>query len=244
MATLVRERDARLEREGQAATVLTLAGGVAHEISTPLAVIVGRSEQLLERFEGDERARRALQAILDQCQGINAVVRGFLALARGGTPELSDTDPADVVAGAVALVEHRFRRSGVTLSAEVSPGLPHLRANHRLLEHALVNLLLNACDACAPGGRVVVRAEQRAGEVTFAVRDDGAGIPAAAVSRATDPFFTTKSPGKGTGLGLAIVSEIVKTHRGSLVIGSAQGRGTEATISLPAAPEVPRAARA
>ena len=244
VARLVRERDERLEREGQAATMLTLAGGVAHEISTPLAVIVGRSEQLLERFESEERARRPLQVILDQCQRINAVVRGFLDLARGGTPELSDTDPSAVVSGAVELVEHRFRGSGVRLTAEVAPGLPHLRANQRLLEHALVNLLLNACDASAPGGRVVVAAELRDGAVTFAVRDDGAGIPAEAASRATEPFFTTKSPGKGTGLGLAIVSEIVKTHRGSLVVGSTPGRGTEATISLPAAPEVRRVAHA
>jgi len=244
VARLVRERDERLEREGQAATVLTLAGGVAHEISTPLAVIVGRSEQLLERFEGDERARRPLQVILDQCQRINAVVRGFLALARGGTPELSDTDPADVVAGAVTLVEHRFRRSGVALASEISTDLPHLRANHRLLEHALVNLLLNACDACAPGGRVVVSAQRRGEEVTLEVRDDGAGIPPEAVTRATEPFFTTKKPGQGTGLGLAIVSEIVKTHRGTLVIGSAPGRGTQATITLPAGPEVLRAAHA
>ncbi|HTS81602.1 MAG TPA: HAMP domain-containing sensor histidine kinase [Myxococcaceae bacterium] len=244
VARLLRERDERLEREGQAATVLTLAGGVAHEISTPLSVIVGRSEQLLERLEGDERARRSLQAVLDQCQRINAVVRGFLALARGGTPELSDTDPADVVEGAVALVEHRFRGSGVTLTSDVAPGLPHLRANHRLLEHALVNLLLNACDACAPGGRVVVRAVQRGSEVALSVRDDGAGIAPEAASRATEPFFTTKKPGQGTGLGLSIVSEIVKTHRGSLVIGSASGRGTEATITLPAGPEVLRAAHA
>jgi signal transduction histidine kinase len=236
LAELARIRDERLERLGQAATMLTMASGVAHEIGTPLGVIVGRAEQLLDRASGpggDEKARRAAQAILDQAQSISEVVRGFLGLARGGAPALQLIPPAKVASSALALVEHRFAHSGVALSASVGEGLPPLQCDPRLLEHALVNLLLNACDACPRGGQVELSAEAIDGAVSFSVVDDGAGISSADAARVTEPFFTTKPAGQGTGLGLAIVSEIAKSHHGSLSVVPAKPRGTRASVRIP-----------
>jgi signal transduction histidine kinase len=100
-----------------------------------------------------------------------------------------------------------------------------------MLQHALVNLLLNACEACAPGGRVRVAAHREKDGVAFTVTDDGAGISAEAAARATEPFFTTK--GHGAGLGLAITSEIVKMHRGTFTLRPASPRGTVAAVIIP-----------
>jgi len=138
-----------------------------------------------------------------------------------------------VVTSALALVEHRFAHAGVELTSHVAAGLPPISCEPRLLEHALVNLLLNACDACAKGGHVALTAEIAEGQLRFAVIDDGTGISPADAARVTEPFFTTKPPGKGTGLGLAIVSEIAKSHRGSLTLSSAKPRGTRACVQLP-----------
>jgi signal transduction histidine kinase len=233
LAALAREREVRRGRLDKAATMLTLASGVAHELGTPLGVIVGRAEQLLERPGNDERSQRALRAILDQAGHINEVVRGFLELARGSRPALQSVAPDRVVAAALDLVAHRYAQAGVLLEAQLPGDLPALECEPRLLEHALVNLLLNACDASSRGGRVEVRVEREGPSLCFSVVDDGPGIPEADAARATEPFFTTKPQGKGTGLGLAIVAEIAKSHRGSLRLTPAAPHGTRAAVALP-----------
>ncbi len=244
LAALTRERDAELATKDRAATLGTLAMGIAHEVSTPLGVIAGRAEQLLPKVTGDERAARAVHAILDQAERIRRVIRAFLDVVRGGAPALGETLPSAVLEGAVALVEHRFAAAGVALEPRVTPGLPAVRGDAALLQQAIVNLLLNACDACARGGRVAVEVApegapgREGGRVRFTVTDDGRGITAEEATRATEPFFTTKAPAHGSGLGLAIVNEIVKMHRGTLTLGPASPHGTAATIALPV-PSVP-----
>lgn len=239
IAEFGRERDERLVRASRAATMGTLATGVAHEISTPLGVIVGRAEQLLARATaegGDERAARGARAILEQAERIRDVVRGFLDLGRGGQPTLAVVAPATLVRGAVRLVEHRFEKQNVQLSTSVPDDLPSIHCDVRLMEHALVNLLLNGCEAAESRVRVDVRAE--ASKIVFAVIDDGPGVSAEVAARATEPFFTTKPAGQGTGLGLAITNEIVKAHRGHLALAAETPKGTRATIELPLAPPV------
>jgi signal transduction histidine kinase len=207
--------------------------GIAHEVSTPLGVIAGRAEQLMPKVEGDERAARSVRAILDQSDRIRRVIRAFLDLVRGGAPALREETPASVLEGAVGLVEHRFAAAGVTLDKPTTPELPALRGDVPMLQQALVNLLLNACDACARGGRVVASVARDGDRVTFSVTDDGRGITTEEAARATEPFFTTKAPGAGSGLGLAIANEIVKLHRGKLTLAPAVPRGTLATITIP-----------
>jgi signal transduction histidine kinase len=228
----VRAKDAELEQLSRAATMAALGSGVAHELATPLGVIVGRAEQLLSRAGGDERIAKNAQAILDQAAHVDGVVRGLLGLARGAPIELREAAPDDLVREARALVEHRFARAGVHLAQSVR-GAPPVRCDPLLLEHALVNLLLNACDASRAGDTVTIAVEPGAGEVAFVVTDDGEGITPADAARAIQPFFTTKPAGKGTGLGLAIANEIASTHRGSLAIGPRLPRGTRAAITLP-----------
>jgi len=141
--------------------------------------------------------------------------------------------------GAVALVEHRFAKADVALRADVASDLPVIHGDPRLLEHAVVNLLLNACDACASGGAVVVSARAGDGDrgLVVAVVDDGPGISQVDAGRVLEPFFSTKPSGQGTGIGLALVQEIVASHRGSLALESVAPHGTRATIKLPSSEE-------
>jgi signal transduction histidine kinase len=235
---VARDRDAQLVRADKMATLGAMATGIAHEVATPLGVIVGRAEQLAARAGEDPRAARAAKDVLEQAERIDRVMRGFLTLARGDAPELERRRPEDVARNAARLVEHRFAQAGVTLDVSVEDALPDIACEPRLFEHALVNLLLNACDACAGGGRVVLSAFAREGRVAFVVVDDGEGIAAEVAARATEPFFTTKPTGKGTGLGLAIANEIAKHHRGAFALAPrGNGKGTEARIEIPAAHE-------
>ena len=200
-------------RADKLATMGAFATGIAHEIATPLAVIAARTEMLSD----DARRARAAQTIVEQTDKISGIIRSFLALARGESPERSKLAPLDLLSSAKGMVEHRFEAAEVALDIAVPKDAPMVFGEPRLLEQALVNLLLNACDASQPGQRVraVVRMEE--GRVCFCVEDDGAGISADVAARATEPFFTTK-PGAGTGLGLAITNEIAKHHQGLSLI--------------------------
>ena len=239
LADLSRQRDERLERAGRAATMGTLAVGVAHEISTPLGIIAGRAEQILSKANGDGRTADSLRIILEQTDRIHRVIRGLLGLARGDRPTAEPVDPAALIDGAVALVEHRFAKAEVRLTSDLAADLPIVHGDPRLLEHALVNLLLNACDACEADGtvRLEARATDDRREILFSVVDNGPGISVADAERVLEPFFSTKPSGKGTGLGLAIAQEIVASHRGSLALTPIAPHGTCARIRIPIAEE-------
>jgi signal transduction histidine kinase len=233
IAELQRRRDQELVRSERAATMGTFALGMVHEVSTPLGVIVGRAEQLLSRAKDDERTTRNAQAILRQADRIQHIVRRFLDMARGGPPSFKSTDPSEVVRAAAEAVQHRFVKASVSLSVNVPPAMPAVPCDCDLLEYAMVNLLLNACEACGPGGHVELSAQAGGEQVAFLVVDDGVGISAEAAARAAEPFFTTKPAGSGTGLGLAIATEIAKSHRGNLTIAPGEGKGTRACIEIP-----------
>jgi signal transduction histidine kinase len=236
VANAQHERDEELQRAERVATMGTFAMGIAHEVATPLGVIVGRAEQLVGRAQGDERTTRNAQAILAQADRIQHIVRRFLDMARGGPPSLERVDPGQLVREAAASVEHRFAKTGVKLRMDVPPSMPAIHCDRELLGHAMINLLLNACEACGAGGQVELALRSDAEQVAFVVTDDGAGISHEAAARAKEPFFTTKPQGIGTGLGLAIATEIVKSHRGELTIGpNASGKGTRALIQIPTA---------
>lgn len=226
------QQEVQLAREGRAATMLTFAAGIAHELSTPLGVIAMRAEQL-ENNADDDRARRGARAITEQVAKIRESARGFLAIARGAAP-LHERFPADdVLRSAVARVEHRFERAGVSLRVQSLSGLPWIYGDARLLEHALTNLLLNACDASRVRGEVELGASRSDSQLEIVVSDRGGGIDQAIRGR-MQPFFSTKA--EGTGLGLAIASEVMRMHRGELRLDERSGGGTNAVLRLPAEP--------
>jgi len=235
LSSLTRERDERLVRADKLAMLGALATGIAHEVSTPLGVIIGRAQQVLPKVADQERTQRAIQAIIDQAERINQVVRGMLALARGLTPTLAHMDPGQVARSACELVQHRFTQAEIQLQLALESALPQIACEQHLFEQVLVNLLLNACDASPARGHVVLRVHARAERVTFEVLDDGFGISPVDAARATEPFFTTKPQGQGTGLGLAIANEIIKHHQGNLSLGPRNAQaGTRAAVELPA----------
>ncbi|HEY3805213.1 MAG TPA: HAMP domain-containing sensor histidine kinase [Kofleriaceae bacterium] len=233
VADVSRAKDTELEQISRAATMAALGSGVAHELSTPLGVIVGRAEQLLARANGDERIAKNAQTIIDQADHVDQVVRGLLGLARGAPIALQEIEPRRLVDEAATLVEHRFARANVKLALGLGATLPPIRCEPLLFKHALINLLLNACDASPAGATVHLDVTADAAEVAFIISDDGEGIAPTTAARAVEPFFTTKPAGRGTGLGLAIANEIASTHRGSLAIGRKSPRGTRACITIP-----------
>lgn len=236
IAAIQEERDKKLAIADKIATMGALATGIAHEVSTPLGVIVGRAEQLQSKVH-DEKDQKAISSILEQSDRISRIVRGLLGLARGDSPSFEKISATEIATQARDLVMHRFEKAQVGLATTLADDLPTIKCEPRLLEQALVNLLLNACDACSAGGHVALRVGARENRVVFIVEDDGEGITKEAAARATEAFFTTKAAGVGTGLGLAIANEIVKHHGGTIAIAARadeKNHGTRASIDVPA----------
>ncbi len=233
IATLETKRDRRLVMADKLATMGALATGIAHEVATPLGVIMARAEQIAEAHEPGERTRRAAALIVAEAGRIDAVIRGFLALARGRAPRFEQAAAEELARAALGLVEHRFSKVGVSVTAKFDTSARLVVAcDPRMFEQVLVNLLLNACEACSPGGHVQVSVRSNGERVAFVVEDDGVGIDEETAARAADPFFTTKP--EGTGLGLAIANEIVLHHRGSMLLRTRSRGGTQAVVELPA----------
>ncbi|HVZ73341.1 MAG TPA: HAMP domain-containing sensor histidine kinase [Polyangia bacterium] len=237
------EQVARLQRQlvraEKLVTVGVLSAGIAHEIGTPLAVVRGRAEHMLER-PTESRDEEDLRAIVGEIDRVSSTIRQVLEFSREQPATVGRTDPRAAVARALELLEWRLAARRVLVDVDVPAELPPLAAAADQFEQVLVNLLMNACDASRSGSGVRVTARRdgiHPHSLRFEVVDRGGGIPPHHLNAVFDPYFTTKKRGEGTGLGLAIVAQIVRSHRGEVAIRSAIGVGTAVVVIWPIARE-------
>jgi len=221
------------------AIVGKLASSIAHEVGTPLNIISGRAEMVLDSLPpGDER-RTELTGIVRQIDRISGIIRALLDTARQQKPVVETVRIAEIVEHVWPLMDHVARRRRVRLAARVSPDLPPVSADPHQMQQVLINLIINALEATPANGTVVVSAGRRddggCPGLAITVQDTGCGIPAADQARIFEPFFSTKPAGVGTGLGLTISRDIVAAHGGDVSIASGEGAGTTATVWLPLA---------
>jgi len=218
----------------------TLAAGIAHEINSPLQVITGVSQTLLDRHASGtldaERLQKGLATIHRSGWRCAEIVRALRTYAHAATTELVATDLNEVVRDTLLLVENQLRSwDNIKVITELSENLPTVHCDRNQMAQLLINLLTNARDAMPRGGTIVIRTDYDPARhsISLSVSDTGVGIPDAIRDRIFDPFFTTKPPGQGTGLGLSIVAGIVRAHRGEISIQTSEGKGTTFTVVLP-----------
>ena len=239
---LLRETEHTLNLEQQlrhSATLAVagrLASGLAHEIGTPLNIISGRAEFILQALPPDDARRAELNVIVGQIDRITAMIRSLLDTVRPVKPEIRPVFLKDLVDRLLLLLEYAARRHGVTLEVSIPGDLPMVRADRNQLQQVLINILMNAFEAARPVGRVQLSAHRalrdiRAG-VEIVVRDSGPGIPVSIQARIFEPFFSTKPPGEGTGLGLPICRDILKGLGGEITVHSEPGAGATFVIWL------------
>ncbi|WP_375744570.1 ATP-binding protein [Corallococcus interemptor] len=236
----VRMLEDQLLRAEKLATVGVLAAGVAHEIGTPLGIIRGHAEYMLQKVGGVEHPQgRGLNAIVTQIDRVSRIIRQLLDLSRLQPARAGVVPLAAVVRGLQELLDVEAERRHVHFELDVPERLPSLAADADQLQQVLLNLTLNACDACSAGGHVRLSATTcMAGDVQaveIRVQDDGRGIAPEHLHQVFDPFFTTKKRGQGTGLGLSVVAQIVRNHGGQVGVESEPGRGTVVTLRWPVA---------
>lgn len=221
---------AEVARQERLAAMGTLAAGVAHEIRNPLSSIKGFATYFRARFEPGSKDRELAEVMIGEADRLNRVVTELLELTRPSELRLADTNPAELLAHAVKLVEGDCRSRGIDVATRCD-GAPRVPLDADRMLQALLNLLLNAVQSMPDGGVLTVSAQAVRDRLELRVADTGSGIPREDLERVFDPYFTTKN--QGTGLGLATVRTIVEAHGGRVRIVSEPGRGTEVTLDLP-----------
>lgn len=231
---------AQLLQSSKLASIGRLAGGVAHEINTPIGIIMMRGQDLVEeakRLRLPEDMVEDLDVIHRQADKVAQIVRELLTFSRESPFHPEPMDVNDTVDRTIRLMDHTLSRRGIQLRTALAHDVPPTVGDATRMEQVLVNLINNAVDAMPGGGTVWIRTEHRVenGRIWAAirVRDSGIGIPAEYLDRVFDPFFSTKEVGRGTGLGLAVSYGIVEQHGGRIFIQSAEGQGTEVLVLLP-----------
>ncbi|GBU19386.1 MULTISPECIES: GAF domain-containing protein [Methylobacterium] len=221
-----------------------LTGGVAHDFNNLLTPIVGVLDMLQRRNVGGEREQRLIAGAAQSAERAKTLVQRLLAFARRQPLQAVPVDVAKLVTGMGELVAST---TGPQIKVVVSApdDLPPAVADANQLEMALLNLSVNARDAMPEGGtlRISASAESiRPGHrsnlpaghyICLSVADTGAGMDAATLARAVEPFFSTKGIGKGTGLGLSMVHGLASQLNGALTIQSRPNLGTNVELWLP-----------
>ncbi|MCQ4331847.1 MHYT domain-containing protein [Stutzerimonas stutzeri] len=231
-----RHAEAALRQAQKLEAVGKLTGGIAHDFNNLLAVIGGNLELLRKRLPSDTpRVGSLVENALLATQRGTSLVQRMLAFARK-----QELNPSSVVLHDVVLNMRELLQRSVTANISIETrfplSLPPAYVDGNQLEMVLINLVVNARDAMPGGGTICIEGQLREAEqqyVALIVRDTGTGMSPETLTRATEPFFTTKGPGKGTGLGLSMAHGLAEQSGGRLEIESAPDRGTTIELWLP-----------
>jgi signal transduction histidine kinase len=217
-----------------------LTAGVAHELNNPLNNIILTSEVLKDSYKdlSDEELRDIVNDLITQSDRAQRVVKNLLDYARESETHVDYIQIGTLIENTVQLAKNQIKLSKIQLETRVAENLPPIYGDSELLKQVLLNLLLNAIDAMAGGGKLVIEVveEKEIGFVALRVSDTGPGIPQHIIGSIFNPFFTTKPTGKGTGLGLAVSRGIIEKHGGDIEVASKLGEGATFIVHLPIVP--------
>ena len=223
----------------------SLGAGIAHEVKNPLAGILGITQLSLRGVESGHLLEKNLKIIEKETKRCKSIIENLLRFARQEQVEFSEVDVTQVMADALAIVDHQLGINSIKVEQDLEKGMRTCRGNANQLQQVLMNLMINAQQAMAgaPGTVKLSARKVDRGALELRVSDTGPGIAKDIQQRIFDPFFTTKPAGQGTGLGLSVTYGIIKEHGGEIRLESGEGEGATFIITLPPSAEAAAAER-
>ncbi|MBT9583825.1 hypothetical protein IV102_10805 [bacterium] len=236
----LRDSQAQLMQSSKMAAVGQLAGGVAHELNTPLGAVSLAIEAAQLNLESKpDRAAARLQRATKAVTQMKEIVSKLLFYSRDARSGWREAELNPVIEDTLQLVGHQLRLDNIEVIQELGE-VPPILANANEIQQILTNLILNARDAMlspgATGKQLLLTTGVWDQGVWVRVKDQGSGMAPEVAERIFEPFFTTKEVGKGTGLGLSVTAQLVQQHGGTIRVDSQPGQGTEFEVRLPMAP--------
>jgi signal transduction histidine kinase len=236
----LKELNDHLIRAEKLAAAGTLAAGVAHEVNNPLASISSLIQILQARSDIDDEAREMLRLVSTQISRISQVLKDMMDFARARPAARKPLDLNELVESTIRLASFDRTFGKLRVCTEFARDLPLAEADADQMQQVFLNILLNARDAVAEGGNIVVGThyQQTRGKIVVSFADNGPGITSEDLPHLFDPFFTTKQSKNGTGLGLAVCYGIVTAHGGRIQVTPGETCGTIIEIELPVEPHL------
>jgi signal transduction histidine kinase len=224
-----------IARAGRLAALGQAAANMAHQIGTPLNLISGYVQLLIQSLPPGSASLDRLKAIQDQIAKVTTIVRTALDSSRRRAIPHERADLGELVRRVCQMASPMVQEAGVQVELLVPDQSAELLADRVQLELAILNLISNSVDAMSSGGKLTVRLGRVDNRLRLEVEDTGSGIPPDLLAHIFDPWVTTKEQGKGSGLGLSIARQVIASHGGTIRVDSGLGRGARFTIDLPAA---------
>ncbi|MDD4183493.1 MAG: ATP-binding protein [Candidatus Omnitrophica bacterium] len=232
-----------------------LAGGVAHEVKNPLAVITQGTDYLLKIIPPQEQEiLKTLNIIKRNVKRADEIIKGLFDFSKTTNLNLRLVDINSVLENSWHLLKPQLKADNIKIIKEIKKDLPAVYADRNKIEQVFMNILLNAIQAMPAGGEIYIRSNDKKFEstgkvaqgenvffnpgermVVVEIEDSGTGITEENMKNIFDPFFTTKGPRDGAGLGLSVTKSILAMHKGTIEVKSLAGKGTKVIVTLKAA---------
>jgi len=232
VAVSARTFQSLIQYSAQLAALGQITSEVAHDVKNPLHAMAVRVAFLRERIPNQTPdVVRSLDVLEREIQRAAAVVDRFMEVVYPSDLARAPVNLNPLLQELATLLQAEWQAKDVVLTTHLEPDLPAVKGDEEMLRRALMNLLVNACQAMPGGGRVDISSELEAEALRVTISDTGVGIPPEDIERIFKMYYTTKTD--GTGIGLALVRRVIDLHHGSIEILSTVGQGTKIIVRLP-----------
>lgn len=233
--------EAQLVQSAKLAALGEMAAGVAHELNSPMTVIIGTAQMLARDLQSESLEHESLQDVINcglRCKGI---IQNLLTFSRQDQVPMTDIDLNEQARRVLSLIRYQINRNQIEIIDRLDPDLPMVTANGAQIQQVLTNLLINARDALTDSSKAKklisvfssVRREEGKEWAIISVHDNGIGISPENLKKIFTPFFTSKDATKGTGLGLSVSLGIAESHAGTIEVESVPHKGSRFSLLLP-----------
>ncbi len=228
-----RRLENQLIQSDRLAALGQLAAGVAHEINTPLTLILGYTDILKKSVRSDNLESSYLKTIIEESERISDIVRSLLNFARPTNMSAGRCKVNEACRRTLRIFGGQMSRRGIKVTSDLDESQPEAAIDIGELQQVILNMILNAMQAMPDGGHLGIKTGTSGDVVKITITDTGTGIAPENMRKIFNPFFTTKDVGKGTGLGLSVSFDIIEKHGGTVKVESQLGKGTAFMIILP-----------
>ncbi|MDW5288496.1 HAMP domain-containing sensor histidine kinase [Formosa sp. PL04] len=222
----------QMERNDRLNILGEITAGIAHELNTPLANILGFAELLQSKITNAEELND-LDKILNSAIYSREVVKKLMFFACEMPQQMTIVNIVPLIKNAVSLLEPSFKKQQVKYIVKIDSEVLNLKADTIQLTQIIFNLIINAIYFSKPDDLVTIEALENANDICLKISDQGQGVSNHVLDKIFQPFFTTKPVGEGSGLGLSVVHGIVTSHKGTIIVENNQPKGAIFIVKLP-----------
>jgi signal transduction histidine kinase len=223
----------QMERADRLGILGEITAGIAHELNTPLANILGFAELLQDNLKKDSKATVDLEKIIQNAIFSREVVKKLMFFACEMPQEMQKVNIVPSIKNAINLLDATFRKEQVKYIVKIEEEELWLRADTIQLTQIIFNLTINAIYFSPKNGLVTIEIFQNKTHIILKISDEGTGLSETSLEKIFQPFYTTKATGDGSGLGLSVVHGIIMSHGGTIIAENNLSKGATFTVSLP-----------